>query len=232
MKLKKIICVLLALTFVFLSVSFTAFAQVSNDDVEKISLYEKLLSTNQLKEVPLENAYDTAIKSTIAPYKVNTMNNIIQNEYSNSVINNIDNIFAVDYVLNNDLAYEANCDDGSVIGFDNNMNIISYSNFNNDIMTQSDAYGNEFNSIDNLKSTYKIDSTYQLSISNNDNYKTYCWEKLDSNGIKNPYDSLKIVVDTNTNDVVVFNVFSDNPDSDKISITKDDAIKIALEFKV
>lgn len=230
MKFKKILSALLALTFVFLSVSFTAFAQVSNDDVEKRSLYEELLSTNQLKEIPLENACDTAIKSTIVPYKANKMKNIIQKEYSNSVINNIESIFAVDYILNNDLVYEASCNDGSVIGFDNNMDIISYSNFNNDIMTQASVDGNEFNSIDNLKSIYKIDSTYQLSISNNDNYKTYCWEKLDSNGIKNPYDSLKIVVDTNTNDVVVFNVFSDKPDSDKILITKDDAIKIALEF--
>ena len=158
------------------------------------------------------------------------MKNTIQKDYSNSLFNNIDSIFSVDYILNSDLVYEANCNDGSVIGFDNNMNIISYSNFNNDISMKSSTFHNSFNSIDDLKSIYNIDSTYQLSIIDNENYKTYCWEKTDSNNVINPYNSLKVVVDTNTNNIVVFNVFADDPSSEKITLSQDEAIEIALKF--
>ena len=230
MKSKKFLCTLLAIMFVFASIPFTAFAQSSNDIVKNDALYEELLSTNQLKEVPIENACDSAIKSEVVPYKANKMKNKIQKDYSNSLFNNIDSIFSVDYILNSDLVYEANCNDGSVIGFDNNMNIISYSNFNNDISMKSSTFHNSFNSIDDLKSTYNIDSTYQLSIIDNENYKTYCWEKTDSNNVINPYNSLKVVVDTNTNNIVVFNVFADDPSSEKITLSQDEAIEIALKF--
>lgn len=230
MKSKKFLCTLLAIMFVFASIPFTAFAQSSNDIVKNDALYEELLSTNQLKEVPIENACDSAIKSEVVPYKANKMKNTIQKDYSNSLFNNIDSIFSVDYILNSDLVYEANCNDGSVIGFDNNMNIISYSNFNNDISMKSSTFHNSFNSIDDLKSIYNIDSTYQLSIIDNENYKTYCWEKTDSNNVINPYNSLKVVVDTNTNNIVVFNVFADDPSSEKIALSQDEAIEIALKF--
>lgn len=110
------------------------------------------------------------------------------------------------------------------------MNIISYSNFNNDTSMKSSTFHNSFNSIDDLKSTYNIDSTYQLSIIDNENYKTYCWEKTDSNNVINPYNSLKVVVDTNTNNIVVFNVFADDPSSEKITLSQDEAIEIALKF--
>lgn len=64
--------------FVFASIPFTAFAQSSNDIVKNDALYEELLSTNQLKEVPIENACDSAIKSEVVPYKANKMKNTIQ----------------------------------------------------------------------------------------------------------------------------------------------------------
>ena len=53
-----------------------------------------------------------------------------------------------------------------------------------------------------LKTKYGIDGTYRESIDKDNNgYTSYCYEKVDRNGVVNPYDSLNVTVDNKTGKV-------------------------------
>ena len=79
-----------------------------------------------------------------------------------------------------------------------------------------------------LKAKYGIDKTYHESVSKNEDYTEYCFEKIDKNGIINPYDALKVTVDNKTKKVISKKRF-DNSTDIEAKIDKKTAKKKAAE---
>ena len=57
--------------------------------------------------------------------------------------------------------------------------------------------------LEKLRQKYAIDDTYRENVNKNpDGYSEYCYEKVDKNGIVNPYDALKVTIDSNTGEIL------------------------------
>lgn len=130
-----------------------------------------------------------------------------------------DNIYTV---------YEAVFNDGSVVSFDKDMNVVAYSNFE----------GNTYNKISNealidvLKQEYCIDKTYTLVKSYSDNNDIlYYWSKTDENGIDNAYDALSVRAACDSGKIVLFNRFKSVNEKSEIIISEEEAKNTALNIK-
>ena len=86
----------------------------------------------------------------------------------------------------------------------------------------------EKSELDALKAKYGIDKTYRESISKNEDYTAYCYEKIDKNGIINPYDALKVTIDNKTKKVIAKKRFDNSADIEA-RIDKKTAKKKAAE---
>lgn len=232
MKFKKIIAVILTVILIMSSTSIMATADVkSNNQSNKETLYETLLKEKRLKKVPIENATDSVIiDENINTTSVSSVNKSISLFASNN--DSVEKLNRVSYVFDNDTVYEAEYTSGAVVGFDENMNMISYSNFNpkhkNNIVTNSLNTDNNGLTISEIKEFYNINSSYMESIDEGDDYTFYCYEKLEESDVINPYNSLKVTIDNTSGNVVAYNRFNDIPDSNEISVDLDFAKKAAL----
>lgn len=223
-KLKKQISFLLAVLMLSTSVPISAIAEQKS--TAEPSLYESLLSSNELRKIddvsmPYEVDYDLSVDMAS---KID--NNDILDELSidsNSIID-FNKIMGDD---NNDICFEATFNDGSVIDYNEELDIVSYSNFNREKNTM--ARTND-DIIDAIKSEYNIDSSYSVSVNADNGDSVYCWERKDiENNCINIYDSLTIRVDGETNDVVLFNRFDDSYESSNEQIISEQKAKeIAL----
>ena len=79
-----------------------------------------------------------------------------------------------------------------------------------------------------LKEKYGIDKTYRESITGNEDYTEYCYEKLDKNGVVNPYDALKVTVENKSGKVIAKKRF-ENIANIEAKIDKKTAKKKAAE---
>lgn len=71
-----------------------------------------------------------------------------------------------------------------------------------------------------LKDGYKLVSSEAFD----DDYWQLEWQKYIGNGILNPYDSLKVVIDRSDNTVVVYNRFNMTPDATEAVISEEEAL--------
>lgn len=191
---------------------------------KKMPVYEEM-ETSSLQSI----SYEKEFSSQYVAAKIDSSRVLKELSLKSS---NMQSFEPADY-FNLDIKYEAKFDDGSVVSFDQNMNIIAYSNF--DRKTESSQTSNDaFMNI--LKQEYNIDETYQLYVSyeanesDNDDIKYY-WQKTEKNGCQNPYDALSVRIDGKTNEIVLFNRFNDVAKPSEIKITEEEAKQIALSFK-
>lgn len=191
---------------------------------KKMPVYEEM-ETSSLQSI----SYEKEFSSQYVAAKIDSSRVLKELSLKSS---NMQSFEPADY-FNSDIKYEAKFDDGSVVSFDQNMNVIAYSNF--DRKTESSQISNDaFMNI--LKQEYNIDETYQLYVSyeanENDNDDTkYYWQKTEENGCQNPYDALSVRIDGKTNEIVLFNRFNDAAKPSEIKITEEEAKQIALSFK-
>lgn len=147
--------------------------------------------------------------------------------------NNMESFSLVSDDCASDINYEAKFDDGSVVSFDKDMNVIAYSNL--DRNSESGQTSNE-DLIQILKQAYHIDETYHLDVTyeanenGNDDTKYY-WGKIEKNGFSNLYDGLSVRIDGNSNEIVIFRRFNDVVEASEIIITEAEAKRIALNLK-
>ncbi len=234
-KAKKMIAVLLAAIILMSSTAVSAFAE--NEANKNSSLYEELLASGKLEEINKSSIKSNSIKKqTMSRETISKINNNRVLKQLSLTSGNIKSFNTVCYDYNPDIKYETEFDNGSIVSYDRNMNIIAYSNFdrnsdNHHISTMS-SYNDNDKIIEALKQEYGIDETYALDINNNDNGDiVYYWEKIDENGCRNIYDSLSVRIDGITNKIVTFNRFNDSPQSSKTIISEDEAKSIALNLK-
>ena len=134
---------------------------------------------------------------------------------------------------NSDIKYEAKFDDGSVISFDKNMNVIVYSNFDRkseNSQTSNDALINVLKQEYNIDETYHLDVSYEANENGKDDIKYY-WSKTEKSGVQNLYDALSVRIDGSTNEIVIFNRFNDVAEVSEIKITEAEAQRIALNLR-
>ncbi|MFZ3132095.1 MAG: hypothetical protein WA125_13635 [Desulfosporosinus sp.] len=120
---------------------------------------------------------------------------------------------------------EVQYNDQCLVGFDKNNNIILISNFNHTNCTTAslkDMINNiEVNS--NIKDGYKLVNSEAFD----NDYWQLEWEKDIGDGILNPNDSLKVVLNRKDNSIAVFNRFEMMPNTSEPNISKEEALAAA-----
>ena len=196
---KRFITLLLAVLMLVSTLPVSVIANANaNVNIQK-SLYEELLETGKL--VPISDDFSSSASEEI------TLSHSAAKSIDNSIIidemglssDDVDSFYRVSYSYNNDVAYEADFNDGSVFTYDKDMNVLSYTNFerNSEISSSKNTA-----IINTIKSELCIDNSYDLSTDDNDNNDlVYYWEKIDENGYRNIYDSLSLRIDGTTNSI-------------------------------
>ena len=234
-KTKKTIAVILAALMLISAVPVSAIAKEKAN--ENSSLYEELLVSGQLEEIDTSSMNSNSIEEqTMSRAIISKIDNNDVLEELSLTSENIETFSTVDYDYNSDIKYETEFDNGAIVSYDRNMNIIAYSNFDrssdNSQTVAMAACDDNDKIIEALKQEYGIDETYALDINDNDNGDiVYYWEKIDENGCRNIYDALSVRIDGITNKIVTFNRFDDSAQSSETIITEDEAKSIALALK-
>lgn len=231
--MKKIIAVL-SIAMLLISIAPVSVSAKDKADTNT-TLYEVLQTEGALEKIDAttvqENSSEKQTMSKAIKSKID--NNTVLEELSLSS-NNIESFYNVSYDYNSDIKYESEFDSGAVVSYDENMNIIAYSNFdrNSDNTPATFTAPNNDMVIEALKQEYGIDETYAIDINDNDNGDiVYYWEKIDENGYRNIYDALSVRIDGITNKIVTFNRFNDSAKSTETSISETEAKSIALNLK-
>lgn len=231
--MKKIIAVLSAAMLLMTMAPVSVLAENKTDT--NTTLYEVLQTEGALEKIDATTVQEnSAEKQTMSKaIKSRIDNNNVLDELSLSS-NNIESFYNVSYDYNSDIKYESEFDNGAVVSYDENMNIIAYSNFdrNSDNTPATFTTPNNDMIIEALKQEYGIDETYAIDINDNDNGDiVYYWEKIDENGYRNIYDALSVRIDGITNKIVTFNRFNDSANSTETIISEAEAKSIALNLK-
>lgn len=231
--MKKIIAIL-SIAMLLISIAPVSVSAKDKADTNT-TLYEVLQTEGALEQVDTTIVNDnSAEKQTMSKaIKSKIDNNTVLEELSLSS-NNIESFYNVSYDYNSDIKYESEFDSGAVVSYDENMNIIAYSNFdrNSDNTPATFTAPNNDMVIEALKQEYGIDETYAIDINDNDNGDiVYYWEKIDENGYRNIYDALSVRIDGITNKIVTFNRFNDSANSTETIISEAEAKNIALNLK-
>ena len=83
-----------------------------------------------------------------------------------------------------------------------NAEITETSEFEKESEEQTENSSGDYESeLEKLKAKYGIDGTYRENVTEDEDYTEYCYEKVDENGVVNPYDALKVTIDNETGKV-------------------------------
>ncbi|KIR03232.1 hypothetical protein P261_02047 [Lachnospiraceae bacterium TWA4] len=216
--------ILLALVVVFVVASYNLVQAAGSKNLKK-----SLLSEGKLTEIS-SDSYESVTEEKLTK----TLSSKID---KNKVLKELDtsstNIISFNKVDNKyepNVQYEASYNDGSVIEYDNQMEIVSYSNFDEDTQISSDTSYEDILNV--LKAEYNIDTTYKYTSVEDDGDVVFSWEKFDSeNNCTNRYDSLVVRMNDELTKVLLINRFNDfyEPISSKIS--EESAKQLALSVK-
>lgn len=201
------------------------------------NLYDSLSSSGELKITNNDIVSKLTTKIPLTEEYILDIDNNKIIESMNLSSDSVDNFNKVNYSYNSDIIYESEFDNGAVVSFNNNMEIVAYSNFDRNIensqtvINKQDLSSKNNATIETLKSEYNIDSSYELEIIEDNGDIKYCWSKIGYNNIINPYDSLTIRIDGLTGEIVTINRFDDEFDTNEINISETTAKNIALKTK-
>lgn len=220
-KSKKIIA---AAVFAVMLISILPVSVLAKDIANKNSVSYEEKETGSVQQISDSSLFAEKINSNkiLQALSLNSdnMKSFVNAEEDYNLQDSIyDNIYVV---------YEAVFNDGSVVSFDKDMNVVAYSNFE----------GNSYNKISNealidiLKQEYGIDKTYTLVKSYSDNNDIlYYWSKTDENGIDNAYDALSVRAACDSGKIVLFNRFKSVNERSEIIISEEEAKNTALNIK-
>lgn len=228
--MKKVHLLLLSV-ILSLTMATSAFAGINSTD--KITLYKELLGPKELQEFS-DNKYFVNSNKEInltSYYNAKIDKNNILSSLSLSS-DKVEAFYAVEYEDDKDIEYESRFDNGAVVSYDKNMDIVAYSNFSSNSISKRNKILNNKNTIEMLKENYNIDDSYVLTITGDDNGDIiYYWKKVDNEGFANIYDALSISFDGTTNEIVTFNRFDNYAEKSEVNISEEKAKNIALDLK-
>jgi hypothetical protein len=167
------------------------------------------------------------------PKHMTSQNVEILSSYGVNLKNDVTSVNKVKDVRNDRNISEVQYNNGCLVGFDDDNNIVSISNFKgNSASSLSNSTATGSNKVDlkdiinTIRTNSNLNDSYKLVDSEafDDNYWQLDWEKDVSNGTLNPQDSLKVVLDRKDNSIVSYNRFLMIPNTTQAVISEEEAL--------
>lgn len=200
----------------------------NNNDLQK--MYASLPALENIKKLDVNLPNETLLsenRDDMLPKLLTDQNKKILASYGVNTKSDVVSVKELRDNKNNRILSEVQYADLVSVRFDVNNNIISISDFNtvSDTATTTVSLQDMINTVEknsNLNG-YKLVSSESFD----DDYWQLNWEKDIGSDILNPYDSLKVVLNSKNNSVAVYNRFNMTPNTAKAVITKEEALTAA-----
>jgi hypothetical protein len=237
--LKKFYALVISLTLLVSSVSFTTSAAYGVDlkPGGAYNLFETLKDTNKLIKSNSSLPSETVLSDRISDLNIllNNENTKILSSYGINTYN-VKNIRTVRENRNARVISKVEFDNKSEIGFDTNNKIVSISNFKDSAQQPQQSIVTVNSSFDlsdlinDIEKNGDLTVGYKLMYSEafDEDYWKLEWERIFDNAIINPYDSVKVIVDRKDKSIVAYNKFCMTPNTTQPVISENEALTSAL----